>query len=46
MSGNPVPAIETFDIQAVSAGIRALTTGTIQTAYPCGSRTFEIIWLK
>ena len=33
---------ETFDAIRVDA-IRALTTGTIHTAYPSGSRTFAII---
>lgn len=28
------------------SGMRALTIGTIQTAYPRGSRTLAIIWLK
>ena len=45
-SGSPLPRRTPLPAPQVSPGTRAATTGTIQTAYRCGSRTSAIIRSK
>lgn len=45
-TGSPLPRRTALPLPPPDYGTRALTTGTIQTAYPLGSRMFAIIRLK